>query len=156
MRASRLLIPFPRHCLLLILVLATFAAGGWADAFEVDDMGFPTPVPDHRFLAQPPGRVDLTDEIEGKETLVQKFLNLTEDPEAYVGFSVFAIAGAVFAYLVNAKSTVSGQATYGFMLLDSDGDGIFERKYSAAETAEVPPWVIERALKLMEESAPAK
>jgi len=137
--------------LLALLALLVIVAAGRAGAFEVSETGFPIPVLDSRFYPAPVAWVDLTDAIEGRETLVEKFLNLSEQAHTYVGFSAFSIAGAVFAYLVNDKTTVEGQVSYGFMLLDSDGDGIFERKYAASESAEVPQWVIDRALKLMEQ-----
>lgn len=144
------------HRLSLLLGLLILAVAGGTSAFEVNEEGFSTPVLDDRFVPQRTVLIDLTDEIDGKETLVREFLNLVQEDDTYVGFSVFMIAGEVFAYLVNAKTIVDGQVTYGFMLVDGDGDGIFEAKYAAAETAEVPAWVIERALRLMEKAGSEK
>ena len=144
------------HPFSLLLGLLILSVAGGTSAFEVDEKGFSIPVLDARFVPQRTVRIDLTDEIEGKETLVREFLNLAEEDDIYVGFSVFSIAGEVFAYLVNAKTVVNDQVSYGFTLVDHDGDGIFEAKYAAAETAEVPAWVIERALKLMEKAGSEK
>lgn len=117
-----------------------------AHAFETSDIGFPLPTVDKNTVSRGRARFDATDRIEGKETVVSSFMNLDVNDTDYLGFKVWSIAGFPFAYLVNAKGKVNGKVTYGYTLLDNDGDGIFETKYAANEKFDIPEWVIQKAL----------
>lgn len=97
---------------------------------------------------------DITDMIEGKETLFDYYLvkNPKEDVE-YVEITRASVKGKIFAYGITTgykqkdKETEAIQDFY--TIYDEDGDGIFETKYTDDETynkfiedSMLPEWVL--------------
>ena len=74
---------------------------------------------------------DVTDKIEGKETLVERF----DHPNGLRTYRL-SIKDKVYAY---SKETSKND---GFSLRDKDGNGIFTEKYRFDETYLVPDWAI--------------
>ncbi len=97
---------------------------------------------------------DLTDKIEGKETLFDYYIvkNPREDVE-YIQTTVTSVKGKIFAYgtTTRFKQEDERAATVEdfYTIYDEDGDGIFETKYDEDETIEksldgstLPEWVL--------------
>jgi hypothetical protein len=94
---------------------------------------------------------DLTDKIEGKETLFDYYLvkNPKEDVD-YIEIAVASVKGKIFAYgITTAYKQKGGTVEDFYTIYDEDGDGIFETKYTADETynkhiegSMLPEWVL--------------
>lgn len=82
---------------------------------------------------------DYTDRIPGPETLVKIYKKKNED----VAFETFEIDGEVYACQFHIKGK-EWQPTTVYVIVDMDGDGVYETKYSAGESPTPPEWVIQR------------
>jgi hypothetical protein len=85
--------------------------------------------------------IDTTDRIPGRETLM-KVYKKNDD----VIFETLEIEGEVYACQFHIKGK-EGEAPTVYAIVDTDGDGVFESKYPAGETARTPDWVIQRYYK---------
>jgi hypothetical protein len=126
--------------ILCFIVLAGFGALA-AQAVEIKKDGwlFPQPALAEKMAIRPK---DYTDRIPGQETLVKIYKKKTED----VVFDILEIDGEVYACQFHIKGK-DGEPPTVYVIVDEDGDGVFESKYSAGETARPPEWVIQRYFK---------
>jgi len=126
-----------------LVALSILFASGFIplEAVEVKKEGwlFPNPARAEKKAIRPN---DYTDRIPGPETLVKIYRKKNED----VVFETFEIDGEVYSCQFHVKGK-NGQPTTVYLILDADGDGVFETRYSAGELPTVPDWVIERYYK---------
>ena len=126
-----------------LVALSILFASGFIplEAVEVKKEGwlFPNPARAEKKAIRPN---DYTNRIPGPETLVKIYRKKNED----VVFETFEIDGEVYSCQFHVKGK-NGQPTTVYLILDADGDGVFETRYSAGELPTVPDWVIERYYK---------
>lgn len=140
---------------LSILALSTLIGSGICYSKEINHKGHEIPdVSDTQVDKLGSRYEDLTDKIEGKETLFDYYTikNPKEDIE-YVEITKVSVKGKIFAYGITTgykqkdKETEAIQEFY--TIYDEDGDGIFETKYTDDETFNkcieghmLPEWVL--------------
>ena len=110
------------------------------EAIEVKEDGylFPNPARAEKKAIRPK---DYTDRIPGRETLVKIYKKNDE-----MVFDTFEIEGEIYSCQFHVKGK-NGSAGTVYLILDADGDGVFETKYASGEFPTVPDWVIERYYK---------
>jgi hypothetical protein len=135
---------------LSILALSTLIGSGICYAKEMNPSGYA--IPDVSQAHKLGNRYeDLTDKIEGKETLFDYYVvkNPREDVE-YIQTTVASVKGKTFAYgITTAYKQKGGTVEDFYTIYDEDGDGIFETKYTEYETynkhvdgSMLPEWVL--------------
>jgi len=82
---------------------------------------------------------DYTDRIPGTETLVKIYKKKNQD----VVFDTFEVDGEIYSCQFHIKGK-DGKSPTVYAIVDMDGDGVFETKYSSGETPAVPEWIIKR------------
>ena len=117
---------FERFCFRLLCVAVLFIPRP-SIGQEINLEGWP--VPDLRGLVPYSITVKKTD---GVEKLVEKFLTLNGGQVARISGN-----GKVFAYAVDSDLT----PPIDYLILDSDGNGKFTRKFSSEESYVIPSWV---------------
>lgn len=122
------------------LVLASFALAP-CEAVEVKKEGwlFPNPAAAEKKDIRP---LDYTPRIPGAETLV-KIYKRKKDGAV---FDTMEIEGDIYACQFHILGENGAPPTV-YAIVDTDGDGSFESKYSRGEKAEIPEWVILRYYK---------
>jgi len=124
----------------VLLVLASSALLP-CEATEIKKDGwlFPNPALAEKKDIRPQ---DFTPRIAGAETLVKIYQRKKDG----VVFDTFEIEGEIYACQFHIKGE-NGQPPTVYAIVDTDGDGIFETKYSRGEKPETPEWVIQRYYK---------
>ena len=125
-----------------LVVLFVLLATGWiplkAAEIKKDGWLFPNPARAEKKAIRPK---DYTDRIPGPETLVKIY----KKNDGTV-FDTFEIEGEIYSCQFHIKGK-NGEPGTVYLILDANGDGVFETKYSTGEFPRVPDWVIERYYK---------
>ncbi len=138
-----------------VLAFSTLIGSGVCYAKETNPQGYEIPnVSDTQVNKLGNRYEDLTDKIEGKETLFDYYLvkNPKEDVE-YVEITRVSVKGKIFAYGVTTMFKQENERAKTiedfYTIYDEDGDGIFETKYTDDETfnkcmegSMLPEWVL--------------
>ena len=85
---------------------------------------------------------DYTPRIPGKETVVKIYQRKKDG----VVFDTLEVEGEVYACQFHIKGEGGKPATT-YAIVDTDGDGVFESKYSIGEKPKTPEWVVQRYFK---------
>jgi hypothetical protein len=85
---------------------------------------------------------DYSPRIPGKETTVKIYQRKKDG----VVFETLEVEGEVYACQFHIKGGEGKPPTI-YAIVDTDGDGVFESKYSAGERPRTPDWVAERYFK---------
>lgn len=122
------------------LVLGALALAP-CEAIEVKKEGwlFPNPATAEKKDIRP---IDYTSRIAGAETLVKIYKRKKDG----VVFDTLEVEGEVYACQFHILGE-DGKPPTVYAIVDTDGDGIFESKYSRGEKPETPEWVIQRYYK---------
>jgi len=123
----------------LLLLTAVGALPLAAAQIKKDGWLFPNPSRAEKKAIRP---MDATGRISGKETLMKIYKKKDQE----VVFETLEIEGEVFACQFHIKGK-DGKPTEIYAIVDTDGDGVFESKFTAGEPARTPEWVIQRYFK---------
>jgi hypothetical protein len=123
----------------LVLLAAAGTLPVRAVQIKKDGWLFPNPARAEKKAIRP---IDGTSRITGKETLMKIYKKKDQD----VVFETLEIEGEVFACQFHVKGK-DGKPTEVYAIVDTDGDGVFESKFAAGESARTPEWVIQRYFK---------
>jgi len=122
-----------------LVALSILLASGFIPlkAVEIKKDGwlFPNPARAEKKAIHPK---DFTERIPGPETLVKIYKKKNQD----VVFETFEIEGEIYSCQFHIKGK-DGQAPTVYLIMDRDGDGVYETKYSPGEIPSVPDWIIE-------------
>ena len=123
-----------------LIALSILLASGFIrlEAVEIKKDGwlFPNPARAEKKAIRPN---NYTERIPGAETVVKIYRKKTGD----MVFETFEVEGEIYSCQIRTKGK-EGQPPTVYLIMDRDGDGVFETKYSSGETPVFPEWVIER------------
>jgi hypothetical protein len=85
---------------------------------------------------------DYSPRIPGKETIVKIYQRKKDG----VVFDTLEVEGEIYACQFHIKGE-GGKPPTTYAIVDTDGDGVFESKFSSGERPQTPDWVAERYFK---------
>ena len=120
-----------------LVALSILLASGFVplDAVEIKKDGwlFPNPARAEKKAIHPR---DFTQRIPGPETLMKIY----KKKDADVVFETYEVEGEIFSCQFRIKGK-EGEPPTAYLIMDADGDGVFETKYLPGETPRFPDWV---------------
>lgn len=124
-----------------LLLIAAWLAAARAEAVEIKKEGwlFPNPAAAEKLKIR---TLDYTPRVPGKETEVKMYRRKKDGAI----FSTLEIEGEIYACQFRIAPGPDKPPEI-YAIVDSDGDGVFESKYSTGEKAVPPEWVIRRYFK---------
>ena len=128
-----------RFAVLSGLTLLLASPGGAVDV-KKDGLLFPNPA---RAVKKDVRTLDYTPRIPGRETKVTIYQRKKDG----VVFETLEIEGEIYACQFQIKREDENRPPEVYAIIDTDGDGVFESKFSAGEKARPPEWVILRYYK---------